>query len=86
MELRRTKHAYLRQIDWIKRKTAFRITALEVALVEVKLLRKREQEWRTMEQEDKRSQEVNEVWNGTNSFEDVKTVEIARKRLMRFDK
>ncbi len=42
-------------MDWIKRKTAFRIKALETALTEVKLQKKLEEERHEMEQAERES-------------------------------
>ena len=47
-------------MDWIKRKTAFRIKALEIALTEVKLQKRTIIERQNMEQAERESQEFND--------------------------
>ena len=58
--MRQMKHGFLRQMDWIKRKTAFRIKALEIALTEVKLQKRTIIERQNMEQAERESQEFND--------------------------
>ncbi len=83
--MRQLKHAFLRQIDWIKRKTAFRIKALETALTEVKLKKQVFINRIEMEREDAAAEDYNEMWN-TGPPEQVQHIEIARKRILRLNR
>ena len=95
LEVRQSQHAFLRQIDWIKRKTAFRIKALETALVEVKLQKRTLLERQAMQEAERESQEFNDhirlqeiELHVKDSFDiaEVGSLDLARKRLQRLDK
>lgn len=80
------KHTFLRQIDWIKRKTAFRIKALEIALTEVKLQNRTLKDRSAMEKEDLLAQEYNDEWNKSGPSEVILTLEMAKRRITRLNK
>lgn len=86
MQLRQTKHAFLSQIDWIKRKTAFRIKALETALTEVKLKYRTLYDRSLMEKEDQLAQDYNDEWNKGNPAEAIFSIEMAKRKIMRLNK